>query len=662
LPRPSATKRVSTEISVLLGASTLAALVMWTIDLVSWRSVRHPIPFLVGFVFALAIGGGLGLGLLCLWAPLRALGARSKWRTILPLPIVGALVALAAKQSLGSLPWTRTHPLPAFALVGCVSAVTTVLVSSGFARLTQDAPKRSWFPWAPLAAVAGVLLFLDQTILSTVFEKPYSFIEGVAHVAATLALAGALRKHWRRAIPLALVAVTAFTSFVASRRIRVAVERSLPAVWEEPLFTARWLRRMRRLEAVRADVARTDLDRLGEKYSLDRERSAFDAWASPQSSAPTPLPVENAASSVIVFFVDALRADVAHDPAVMPDTLAWMQANTWFPRTYASGSSTLLTLAPMLGCRYDTTPEHRPLLLDAARAAGLKTALFIPKTARDYHYGAFPTFRFEHEDVIPDFDSQRIPTAMQVVDHALEWLEGERPERFFLWAYQFDAHGWSDLDESYVEGHANEGGFSKTEGLHWRYRAAVRGLDQAFTRLRAGLEALGLAERTTIAFVSDHGEALGQQNFWAHSTYLWESLIRVPLAIQVPGAPARSWDTPVSTVDLAPTLARTIGLPIDSTSCHGQDLLGAGDATTSHPPILFSAMTEGEVVRLGLLGDADRKLVVDLRNADARLLRIGDGAAAPAAFPAVEEDVSLTEPGAFNQRLHELLRAPIFPH
>jgi uncharacterized protein len=324
--------------------------------------------------------------------------------------------------------------------------------------------------------------------------------------------------------------------------------------------------------------------------------------------------------NIVFFFVDALRADVARDPSVMPDTVAWMRESASFSRAYSTGSSTLLTLAPMLGCRYDATTSDPPRLLDAARAAGMRTGLVIPSSAYHYHRGGFPTFRFDHEEAVVDLDKIRVPTAGKIVERSLDWLRRERPERFLLWVYQFDVHSWPDIEEAYVESHAKNAGLSKSEGVHWRYRAAARGVDESFARLRRGLDELGLAQNTIVVFVSDHGEALGHRNFWAHSTYLWESLIRVPLAIHVPGQPGFASDAPVSTIDIATTLTRFIGSPASNANCHGVDLLSPSEQHRPRP-ILFSAMIDGRLTRVGMLGSADRKVVVDLRDADARLLR-----------------------------------------
>jgi hypothetical protein len=65
-------------------------------------------------------------------------------------------------------------------------------------------------------------------------------------------------------------------------------------------------------------------------------------------------------------------------------------------------------------------------------------------------------------------------------------------------------------------------------------------------------------------------------------------------------------------------------------------------------------MIDGRLTRVGMLGGADRKVVVDLRDADARLLRIQDGSE-------VEEDVSALEGDELSRRLAQLVATPIYP-
>jgi len=93
-----------------------------------------------------------------------------------------------------------------------------------------------------------------------------------------------------------------------------------------------------------------------------------------------------------------------------------------------------------------------------------------------------------------------------------------------------------------------------------RYFGFVSQLDAEVGRLLQGLRELGLADNTVVIFVSDHGDMIGEHGrLWKDN--MFDGSERVPLMIRWPGAARPRVDsTPVSHVDLAPTLLRAAGL------------------------------------------------------------------------------------------------------
>lgn len=75
---------------------------------------------------------------------------------------------------------------------------------------------------------------------------------------------------------------------------------------------------------------------------------------------------------------------------------------------------------------------------------------------------------------------------------------------------------------------------------------------------------------TVVALVADHGESLNDHGELLHGDAYWDSVVRVPLLLVVPGAAPSVEDALVSHVDLAPTLLELVGaMPpagIDGTS------------------------------------------------------------------------------------------------
>ena len=97
----------------------------------------------------------------------------------------------------------------------------------------------------------------------------------------------------------------------------------------------------------------------------------------------------------------------------------------------------------------------------------------------------------------------------------------------------------------------------------WRqhYLAAVTQVDKQFGLLLEGLAESKFAKNTIVAFTSDHGFMLGENQEWGKMSNL-ESALRVPLIIKNLRASKgmEVIDSPVELVDLFPTLVEMAGL------------------------------------------------------------------------------------------------------
>lgn len=69
----------------------------------------------------------------------------------------------------------------------------------------------------------------------------------------------------------------------------------------------------------------------------------------------------------------------------------------------------------------------------------------------------------------------------------------------------------------------------------------------------------GLWDETVTVLVSDHGEAFNEHGFYFHGQTLYNEVIRVPLIVRVPGWHHRMIKTPVSILDVGPTLLDLLG-------------------------------------------------------------------------------------------------------
>ncbi len=124
----------------------------------------------------------------------------------------------------------------------------------------------------------------------------------------------------------------------------------------------------------------------------------------------------------------------------------------------------------------------------------------------------------------------------------------------------------------HVEGHE----IRKRENLiamRRGYAAHVHYIDDKIGELLDVLKENGLQEDTIVILTSDHGEMLGEKGLiQKRSLYEWSA--RVPLFIDVPGVTPCKIDTPVSLIDLPPTLLDITG-QTPARPMEGRSLLNA---------------------------------------------------------------------------------------
>jgi arylsulfatase A-like enzyme len=141
-----------------------------------------------------------------------------------------------------------------------------------------------------------------------------------------------------------------------------------------------------------------------------------------------------------------------------------------------------------------------------------------------------------------------------------------------------------------------------------------------------GVETRGLSERAWVVFVADHGESLGEDDYWfAHGEYLTDPLVRVPLMIRVPDRPARRRQDVASLVDLLPTLLPLAGVPTPS-GLPGRNLL-ADNASEQSTPAYLATLRASRLPRIGLVSDGFKYLAtVGNGSLSEQLYRLGDQA------------------------------------
>ncbi|WP_138465617.1 choline-sulfatase [Poseidonocella sp. HB161398] len=116
----------------------------------------------------------------------------------------------------------------------------------------------------------------------------------------------------------------------------------------------------------------------------------------------------------------------------------------------------------------------------------------------------------------------------------------------------FDANDWKSFD-------ITEDDIRRSRRA---YFANISYLDDKIGEVMEALRGIRQEENTIILLVSDHGDMLGERGLWFKMSFL-EGAARVPVMIAAPQMPAGRIDTPVSNIDICPTLCDLAGISLD---------------------------------------------------------------------------------------------------
>jgi choline-sulfatase len=284
-------------------------------------------------------------------------------------------------------------------------------------------------------------------------------------------------------------------------------------------------------------------------------------------------PTETRARNAVLITIDTLRADhvgaYGYTRARTPTLDRLAAGGVRFERAYAAAPITLPSHATILTGRYPPGHGARdnglhvsatvPTLATELHARGFKTAAFVAAFPLDHQFGLNRGFDV-YGDQLPRQPNGQLANerpASDVIRDAIAWLNQANPpsslnqpsaishQPFFLWVHLFDPH-------------APYGDPASQRPVLDRYDEEIATVDREIGRL---LDALGRARaETLIVAAGDHGEAFGEHGEYAHSIFVYDTTLRVPLIVGGPSVAAGTRvDAAVTLADLAPTIARALG-------------------------------------------------------------------------------------------------------
>jgi choline-sulfatase len=296
--------------------------------------------------------------------------------------------------------------------------------------------------------------------------------------------------------------------------------------------------------------------------------------------------------NIVLVTLDTTRADrmgfLGSTRGLTPSLDALAAQGTVFAQAFSQAPITTVSHATILSGTYPQShgvndfgvplPASVPWIPELLGKGGYHTAAFVGSLILDPRGGLAPGFDrgFEVYDAgfrIKRGKEDRYSTmerrAEEVMTRALAWLDRRPAGPFLLWIHLYDAHDPYEAPEPF-----------RTRFAKAPYDAEIAYVDAQVGRLTAALRGKGLLDATAVAILADHGESLGEHGESTHGVFLYDSTIRVPLLVKLPGGrgAAQKIATRVSLVDLAPTVLDLAGVAVPA-AMQGQSLLplvGAG--------------------------------------------------------------------------------------
>ncbi len=285
---------------------------------------------------------------------------------------------------------------------------------------------------------------------------------------------------------------------------------------------------------------------------------------------------------VVLITVDTLRADHLSSygyhlrTSPVMDQLA--AEGVRFDRAYTPIPMTGPAHFSMFTGRY---PQEHGARINGVSVAGGSKFLTVPQILGRFGYtsGAFVSAwpllgrltrldrHFDHydEELVRSYQLvHSMRWAEDVTPPAMRWLEqNQGQDRIFLWVHYFDPHEPYNLRTEFADPEtvgtphpATPDYPEEVSNRIRRYDSEIGYADAHIGRLLDKLDRLGMRDDTLVVLISDHGEGLGEHSFVGHGRWLYESTVRVPWIMRLPGqiAPGAVVEQSVSTLDLAPTL------------------------------------------------------------------------------------------------------------
>jgi arylsulfatase A-like enzyme len=259
-----------------------------------------------------------------------------------------------------------------------------------------------------------------------------------------------------------------------------------------------------------------------------------------------------------------------------------------FTATYSKDNEVVRRVGIPVSCRFE-------MLAEVLKRQGYATAAVVANGAlgREFNFNqGFDTYveTWKLTSLPAGGDPTRAEVVTTLAEGLLDGLQrGKKP--YFLWVHYLDPHfpyssppAWRDrfrgdrfydprrkLFVSPNRPQLQMGGIGRDQVIEGhedlafyvaRYDAAIAYADDQIGVLLGEMKRRGLLSHTLTVFTADHGESLGEHDyFFDHGRFSFQTCLRVPLIFHYPGVLAPRVERQVAElIDVAPTLIESAGV------------------------------------------------------------------------------------------------------
>lgn len=303
--------------------------------------------------------------------------------------------------------------------------------------------------------------------------------------------------------------------------------------------------------------------------------------------------------NIILLTVDALRYDHlssnGHHRPTSPNIDEFVSRSAHFQHAYSVSSHTREAIPGMITGQYPDKSSDSGFYLASTNLgewlqdAGYETGAFHSNPFASRAYGFDDGFDAFDDDLYlggsrlvalaqRTWDKLRgnhYVRAAEINNRSLNWVDGV-DEPFLLWNHYMDVHGPyeppKDAFEAVNSYPLPDRDFRK---LHQQsiddpasikdddrkllmdlYDGEIRYLDEQIGLFLEELKSRGLLSDSLVVITSDHGEGFGKNGYYSHPRHLYDDLIHIPLAVHSPDIDSGQYETPVSSLDVVPTVLK----------------------------------------------------------------------------------------------------------